>query len=735
MSLKSELSFNYLRHPAFEGVQVWAAPDEVLLTKFTTLYQQLLRSASRLSPRELSKTVGLALTCIEQVFEALRLQTEDSHEGLFLTELEVAVKHLFENEVAYFHGANSGAVSAQKPSGSSAQQFVLNHSDRYGFGKLHRTVTEEILSVGSQLMRQFRENAAQGLTTRGHLSVNTGPEIEAIKAILNREFTRIGVLQAVSDYTGRKMQVYGVAFELSVPVSTWWRHVFAEPVQAPQTLYAHIDESIEHPKAIVYLTDVTDTNGPTSCYPGLYEQLALNPLQELIGRIVDTVGNAENSLLKGYYQKTYHQSMSSENFRRHFMKLPEALRFNSHLGWDILAGSAAESSFKQAEQYMLGEAGTFIAFDGAKLFHRGGLINAGERVALQVVFSEIPSPPQLRGIVGFKRRLAQQLRRSLPAPIKQGLKRVLGRANVPIESKEPTAIENLSSCMPEVICVDVGASYFPHTAWGVFLRSPNTHWLAVEPNIENLAYVDQWPHASRVRKMPYGLSREGGEQTLYVTNVDTGSSLLEPDLNESIAHRVPDASYFFPLRPVQVDTITLSDVIGKIGVNAPIFVKLDTQGTELDILKGAELAFENHAVVGIEMESTLQSRPVMRGAGKFWEACQYLEQKGFELLSIHPIQLGSAHNGSSTTAKRALNECDAVFALRRDVAKQLPVTHRAALLGFYVTNALFEEAYSLLLSDAEIRQFFVTTGYDDVKLVTELLEEIGVSSQPDEKLV
>ena len=135
------------------------------------------------------------------------------------------------------------------------------------------------------------------------------------------------------------------------------------------------------------------------------------------------------------------------------------------------------------------------------------------------------------------------------------------------------------------------------------------------------------------------------------------------------------------------------------------------------------------------MESTLQSRPVMRGAGKFWEACQYLEQKGFELLSIHPIQLGSAHNGSSTTAKRALNECDAVFALRRDVAKQLPVTHRAALLGFYVTNALFEEAYSLLLSDAEIRQFFVTTGYDDFKLVTELLEEIGVSSQPDEKLV
>lgn len=720
MSLKSELPVNYLVHPAFLGQQAWAEPDESLFNKFSMLYQQLSKSGARLSSREFAKIVGQALTCIEQVFQTLKLQTEDPYEGLFLTELEGSVKGLFQSEAAYFVGANSDAQISLANSVSPSGHFELGLLSRYGFGKLHRSVIEEILSVGSKHLKQFRDNAAQGLTTREHLSVNTGLEVEAIKGILDREFTRNGVLQAVSEYAGRKMRVYGVAFELSVPVSTWWRHLFAEPIEAPKTLYAHLDESIEHPKAIVYLTDVAEVNGPTSCYPGIYEQLGLNPLQELIGRIINTVGNAEISPLSDYYKKAYHQSMSSENFRKHFMRLPESLRFNSHLGWDILAGSPMETSFKRVEQCLLGDAGTFIAFDGAKLFHRGGLISEGERVALQVVFSEIPSAPLPRGIAGIKHRIAGQLRRSLPTPVKEGLKRVLGRAHTSTTAKELSAIEAFSLCMPEVICVDVGASYFPHTAWGVFLRSPNTHWLAVEPNLKNLDYVDQWPHAARVRKMPFGLSREGGVQTLYVTNIDSGSSLLEPDLNPSVAHRLPDTAYFFPLKPLEVPTVTLCEVVSKAGVKAPVFVKLDTQGTELDILKGAQLFFENNAVIGIEMESTMQSRPFMRGAGKFWEACQYLEDQGFELLGIKPIEFQPVFGETGRKGKRVLNECDAIFALRRDIIKELSTEHRVALFGFYLTNEFFEEAFSLFKEDHLLSAYFEEHGMTRDFMVHEL---------------
>jgi len=53
---------------------------------------------------------------------------------------------------------------------------------------------------------------------------------------------------------------------------------------------------------------------------------------------------------------------------------------------------------------MTGPAGTFIVFDGARLLHRGGLIELGERIALQVVF--FPDVPFVkRAVRGVVRRI------------------------------------------------------------------------------------------------------------------------------------------------------------------------------------------------------------------------------------------------------------------------------------------------------------------------------------------
>jgi hypothetical protein len=68
------------------------------------------------------------------------------------------------------------------------------------------------------------------------------------------------------------------------------------------------------------------------------------------------------------------------------MSLPRELRFNSHFGWDVIPGSELESRMKSEELVMTGSAGKFIVFDGSQLLHRGGLIESGERIALQVVF-------------------------------------------------------------------------------------------------------------------------------------------------------------------------------------------------------------------------------------------------------------------------------------------------------------------------------------------------------------
>jgi FkbM family methyltransferase len=268
----------------------------------------------------------------------------------------------------------------------------------------------------------------------------------------------------------------------------------------------------------------------------------------------------------------------------------------------------------------------------------------------------------------------------------------------------------LSPYLPASICVDVGASYYPHGRWLVFLNAPRTQWLAVEPNEVNIGYVKAWSWPCRVLACTTGLSRDGGTQTLHVTNIDTGSSLLPPEITPSMKHRVTDLGYFFPVTERRIETLTLAQALAGLQASAPVFVKLDTQGTELSILQGAQSMFDARRIVGIEMESTLLAQPVMKGSGKFWQACEYLERQGFELLHIKPIaavgRFGPVRAGRNTY----LNECDAVFALRPDVAEGLSLEHRVCLLAFYLTNLFYEEALSLLERDAEVADFLRTQG-------------------------
>lgn len=268
----------------------------------------------------------------------------------------------------------------------------------------------------------------------------------------------------------------------------------------------------------------------------------------------------------------------------------------------------------------------------------------------------------------------------------------------------------LSPHLPAAVCVDVGASYYPHGKWLAFLNAPATQWLAVEPNEDNIGYVKSWIWPCKVSACTTGLSREGGAQTLHVTNIDSGSSLLPPEIPASMKHRVRNLDYFFPVTPRKIDTLTLGQAIAGLPATPPIFVKLDTQGTELSILQGAQALFDARRIVGIEMESTLLAQPVMKGSGKFWQACEYLEAGGFELLHIKPIPAVGRSGRLRAGRNTYLNECDAVFALRQDIAAQLSVEYRVGLLAFYLTNLFYEEVLSVLERDTEVADFLRRQG-------------------------
>jgi FkbM family methyltransferase len=75
--------------------------------------------------------------------------------------------------------------------------------------------------------------------------------------------------------------------------------------------------------------------------------------------------------------------------------------------------------------------------------------------------------------------------------------------------------------------------------------------------------------------------------TVIVTKSPTCSSILEPNQVEFRKYGEPDSlrnTRASVLEEVEIDTITLDDFCSREGI-VPDFVKIDTQGSELEILE------------------------------------------------------------------------------------------------------------------------------------------------------
>ena len=248
------------------------------------------------------------------------------------------------------------------------------------------------------------------------------------------------------------------------------------------------------------------------------------------------------------------------------------------------------------------------------------------------------------------------------------------------------------------VAIDIGASYFPHVHWDVVRRCPNACWIAIDPNADNLQYLEKWQsHSlSKLVAVPTGVSQAGGKRTLYVTNIDSGSSILRPDIGEDWNNRV-DHSYFFPVREVPIECTSLNNVLEEYTReygDAPLWIKLDTQGSECDILSGLDSKKLANNVITIESECTLQRIPIMTGSGKLVDLISMLEPFGFELVHLDPISASARTIGPwRVSPSSVVNECDAVFILSPSHAiRERPLIHNLSLISAYIAYGLYHEA-------------------------------------------
>ncbi len=136
---------------------------------------------------------------------------------------------------------------------------------------------------------------------------------------------------------------------------------------------------------------------------------------------------------------------------------------------------------------------------------------------------------------------------------------------------------------------DVGAAKWLLPHWQVVEGAVDLY--LVEPCQESLnelqTIINTKPNPARYHLLPYALSGQGGERTLYVTNCETGTSIIpiEQQLSpETERYVLPE--YFYPVKEQIIETHSFESVINKQIPKGIDFLKLDTQKSELEILSG-----------------------------------------------------------------------------------------------------------------------------------------------------
>jgi FkbM family methyltransferase len=124
-------------------------------------------------------------------------------------------------------------------------------------------------------------------------------------------------------------------------------------------------------------------------------------------------------------------------------------------------------------------------------------------------------------------------------------------------------------------------------------------------------------------------SDQVGEQTLYLTNVRTGSTLLKvDDRSEGMAHL--SKNYFYPLTETKIKTTTLDQFAGDQAL-LPDAIKVDVQGAEFKVLKGAQAkALKNCLCLDFEVGLVR----LYHDQAPFSEVFDFLESQGFSMFDV-----------------------------------------------------------------------------------------------------
>jgi FkbM family methyltransferase len=186
-----------------------------------------------------------------------------------------------------------------------------------------------------------------------------------------------------------------------------------------------------------------------------------------------------------------------------------------------------------------------------------------------------------------------------------------------------------------LVVVDAGARWGVAHAWSAF-DPGHVEVIGFEPDDAECRRLKLlYRGRSNVRFVPLALGSERGSRQLYVTADPAAASLYQPD--EETIRRRPELRSATVTGTVEISLVTLDEWTREAGIPAVDAIKLDVQGAELDVLRGAARTLETVRALELEVEFN----EIYHGQPLFADIDRFVRASGFVLWRLG----GLAHYG------------------------------------------------------------------------------------------
>ena len=186
--------------------------------------------------------------------------------------------------------------------------------------------------------------------------------------------------------------------------------------------------------------------------------------------------------------------------------------------------------------------------------------------------------------------------------------------------------KQLLNKLDDIIIFDVG-SHTGNTVNRYRSVFPNSQIFAFEPTESSYKkLINQFDNDKKINVSLLGLSNKVDKMTFYLSESDNLNSFKEPN----------ERAWGFEKEEItHVNTNTIDNFCDIHNIKHIDILKLDVQGSELDILKGSQLFLSESKIGLIYLE--WQVVPLYKGHSRYFKIGEYLERYGYEFFNLYNI--------------------------------------------------------------------------------------------------